>query len=194
MQDYKIKNRKGILGLDTSTKFILALLILGVIGFISVLALNNLSDIDIGGNIETVTIGTFKNNSVNITSLGAVPANITGLPLTLSLSLTNIVVTANNTINNLTSTVDLANFTINSTGGFTNASANPYFDRLVNITGLLSYTIPGDARELNANVTRGIDELFTNSTTWFSLIAIVIIILIIAVVIIAVKGFGGEKL
>src|SRR3990167_7321541 len=152
MQDYKIKNRKGILGLDTSTKFILALLILGVIGFISVLALNNLSDIDIGGNIETVTIGTFKNNSVNITSLGAVPANITGLPLTLSLSLTNIVVTANNTINNLTSTVDLANFTI------------------------------------------GIDELFTNSTTWFSLIAIVIIILIIAVVIIAVKGFGGEKL
>ena len=42
------------------------------------------------------------------------------------------------------------------------------------------------------NVTGGAASLFTNVTTWFSLIAVVIIILIISVVIIAVKRFGGE--
>lgn len=42
------------------------------------------------------------------------------------------------------------------------------------------------------NVSSGVDSFFSNSGTWFSLLAIVVIILIISVVIFAVQRFGGS--
>ena len=41
------------------------------------------------------------------------------------------------------------------------------------------------------NVSQGIDTLFGNTNTWFSLLAVTIIILIVAVVIVAVSRFGA---
>ena len=41
------------------------------------------------------------------------------------------------------------------------------------------------------NVSGGVEEFFSNTVTWFSLLAVVVIILIIAIVIIAVNRFGG---
>jgi L-asparagine transporter-like permease len=41
------------------------------------------------------------------------------------------------------------------------------------------------------NITGGVSDFFSNTGTWFSLLAIVVIILIIAIVIFAVNRFGG---
>ena len=41
------------------------------------------------------------------------------------------------------------------------------------------------------NVTGGVNDFFTNASTWFSLLSVVIIILIISVVILAVNRFGS---
>jgi hypothetical protein len=43
------------------------------------------------------------------------------------------------------------------------------------------------------NVSEGASDLFSNSGTWFSLIAVVIIILIISVVIVSVNRFGSSN-
>jgi len=43
------------------------------------------------------------------------------------------------------------------------------------------------------NVTEGVNELFGNATTWFSLLAVMIIILIIGLVIFVVNRFGGSQ-
>lgn len=95
-------NRKGVLGLDTATAFVIAILTLAVVAFAVIVALASL-------------------NNSNVLTTGSQEANQT----------TNV---------------------------------------------------------LN-NVTAGVAELFTNATTWFSLLAVVIIILIIALVILAVRRF-----
>lgn len=43
------------------------------------------------------------------------------------------------------------------------------------------------------NVSTGVSSFFSNTGTWFSLLAITIIILIIAIVIFAVQRFGGTR-
>jgi uncharacterized membrane protein len=43
------------------------------------------------------------------------------------------------------------------------------------------------------NITSGTADFFSNTGTWFSLLAIVVIILIIAIVIFAVNRFGGNR-
>ena len=62
----------------------------------------------------------------------------------------------------------------------------------LNNSNILTGTAATDASNVLTNVTAGSSSLFTNVSTWFSLIAVVIIILIISVVIVAVKRFGGE--
>lgn len=41
------------------------------------------------------------------------------------------------------------------------------------------------------NISGGVESLFSNAGTWFSLLAVVILILIISVIIFAVNRFGG---
>jgi len=43
------------------------------------------------------------------------------------------------------------------------------------------------------NITTGTANFFSNTGTWFSLLAVVVIILIIAIVIFAVNRFGGRQ-
>ena|SRR3990167_571959 len=68
IQDY-IRNKKGVLGLDTATKFVLALLTLAVIGFAVIIALDNLvlSDTDVLGTNNTENI--LRNVSAGTASL-----------------------------------------------------------------------------------------------------------------------------
>lgn len=46
--------------------------------------------------------------------------------------------------------------------------------------------------QILGNITEGITGFFSNTGTWFALLAVVIIIMIIAIVIFAVNRFGGN--
>lgn len=49
-----------------------------------------------------------------------------------------------------------------------------------------------DTTSVFNNISAGVTSLFSNSGTWFALLAVVIIILIVSVVIFAVNRFGGR--
>jgi len=101
-----LKNKRGQVGLDTAKAVMLTLLVIGVIAFAIIVALNAL------GDSNALTAGSFAKNST---------------------------------------------------------------DNILN------------------NITDGTADFFSNTGTWFALLAVVVIILIIAIVIFAVNRFGGGR-
>ena len=175
-------NKKGILGLNTTTEFIVAVLVLAVTAFAVIIALSVLGDTDVariktevGITNETTTI---MNNTV--------PYELSGTS-----GLTNCVATIQTVLNNTAPFVNInsANFTVS--GCTVTAIDDP---ATFNETSWLlsgSYTHESSAKvdSITNNVSIGIASFFGNATTWFSLLAIVVILLIIAIVIVTVRRF-----
>lgn len=95
--------------------------------------------------------------------------------------------------------------TMNKKGVFGMDSAKAFILAMLTI-GVISFAVLIAMSQLNAssastaattnvfnNISSGVESLFSNAGTWFSLLAVVILILIISVVIFAVNRFGGSS-
>jgi len=180
------KNRKGVLGIDTATAFVIALLILVVMAVVFIIVLGSLQTV-------TTTSGLIESGSrVNETRLlidTGTDLSVAGLP---SISVTNDIVT-NSTGGEI---VESANYTISGGIIFTSGAAIA-INSLYNNTNLnISYDFTHSDESVSSiigNATAGVEELFASTSTWFSLLAVVIIILIIVIVIVAIRGLGGFR-
>jgi len=180
MKAKRLQNKKGVLGLDTATAFVIALLVLVVMAVVFVIVLGSFSTISVSDSLAET--GHIDNETVTLTSLG-VPLSVNGLP---SLSITNDIVT------NATGaeTLGAGNYTISA--GSISAVTAEYNNTDVNVTYDFR-NADQSVTSIISNSTTGLEALFASAVTWFSLLAVVIIILIIVIVIVAVRGLGGAS-
>ena len=176
-------NRKGQVGFDTTKMVMLTLLSVGVLGFLIIIMLGSLTDTTVA-----TTSGSFGPTSQTVTNVAhtARPLTPNGL-LDCSATISAVVNSTSGT------TIPASNYTLSGctilykTG---QGNANGFNDTswIVNYTA--TYNSFGT---INSNISTGTVNFFTNTSTWFSLLAIVVIILIIAIVIFAVNRFGGKE-
>lgn len=181
----KIKklNKKGQLGLKTAGAFVIGIMILLVIGFLSVVILGSL--VDSGDSVLPVNSRNLYNETVVL--------NVTGQQLSVfALSGRNkectILIATNYTNKGLT--VETANY---SEADCIVTATN--LDTAYNNTNVnWSYTFQwqdGAGEESLRNGSAGLASFTSNIPTWFSLLSIVILVLIIVIIINAVRGAGG---
>ena len=182
-----MKNKRGVLGLDTAKRFILIILIVSVIAFAMIVALVSLRDT--AENVEPTTTNTILNETLTAPNDTVVtPTSVTGTEQRKrSCTLTSV--------NNLSGGEDIlsTNFTFDTSlctlimiGGTYNATD-------VNISFTNTFLTSNDANEILLNVSGGTLDFFNNTSTWFSLLSVLVIMLVIALVIMAVNRFGGRK-
>jgi len=180
----KQKNsRKGQMGLDTSKTVMLVLLTVGVLGFLTIILLGNLTDTNVA-----VTSGTIGAQSETITSVAHASR-----PLGFNdrLDCTATVSDVRNATGG--AFINATNYTVSGCTilyktGQGNPSGFNNSNWVVNYSGTFN-----SFGSVNANLTSGTTSFFTNTSTWFSLLAVVVVILIIAIVIFAVNRFGGRE-
>lgn len=183
-----LKNKKGILGLETVRIVIVTLLILGVTAIAVFLALTSLQDSNIFQNSSAS--GQFGNETILLSSTGAAPNSVNGLG---NVVLTTVLV-VNATGGEIV--VEEGNFTI-AGGVFTNLTDSPYNLNNINVTANFTHEVTSSA--VNAtdaiigNVTSGTSDFFANVPTFMVLLGVVVLLLIIAIVLIVVGRFGGSS-
>ena len=200
-----MKQRNGVLGLDTAKSVIVAFLILAVTGIAVVLALITLQGA-VTTSVDTshYTFTTY-NESDSATTLN-VNINSTGYNLTNGNSsvsgYTIVRIWANyNQSNGSESaiikaptvgynvTVPSGNYSVNSIGNITNVTNWVWPN--VSITYQETYTYNNQrTNNIVGNVTNGIQTFFGSTGTIFSILVVVIIILAISIIIWAVGRFG----
>ncbi len=190
MMNKFLKSKRAILGLNTTTQFIVTLLVLSVTAFAVIIALSALGDTEVA-KIQIANPVVFTNEvtqAMNVTN----PYQLSG-----TLGLTNCVASFNLATNNSDGEVITSgNYT--TSGCTITAVADPgsFNNTLWNVTGNYVYDSNAQINTITGNVSVGVASFFGNATTWFSLLAIVVILLIIAIVIITVRRFevGGSQI
>lgn len=177
-KDQTLRSKKGVLGLDTATAFVIALLVLIVIAVVFIITLGSFSSL--GTSPGLADTGHNDNETVVL--------NDTGLPLTVS-DLRDIS-TSNEVVTNASGgeIIEDGNYTISA--AIITTVTSTYNNTNVNVSYDFS-SANADFISIIGNTTSGVESLFASTTTWFTLLAVVIIILIIVIVIVAVKGIGG---
>lgn len=175
--------RKGQVGLDTSKMVMFSLMTIGVLGFLLIILLGSLTDTSVA-----TTSGTIGPQSETITSVAH-----TARPLGFNDRLDCSATIAD--VRNATSgtAIPASNYTVSGCTilyktGQGNANGFNNTNWVVNYTG--TFNAYGS---VNSNISTGTTNFFSNTSTWFSLLAIVVIILIIGIVIFAVNRFGGRE-
>lgn len=172
-----LKNKRGVMGLDTSKAFLVGLLSLVIIGVVVVIVLTNLQSATILTETTAVNseLGGFGNSTgYTLAALPGVFASPT------------IVGVLNGTAG---AEVTLTNVTVSSLGVVTNATSYEWFNLTFNYT----YTTQGDSAGIVANASSGLESFFSNTGTWLTLLSVVILILIIGAVIAVVNKFGAGR-
>lgn len=184
-------NKRGVLGMETATQFVLMILIVAIVAFATIVVLSSLN------NSSAATTTTSNNPTIDETLTNVNYTNNATLARTQGTNSPTCSVTA---VRNATDNVIIgaSNFTLfnNATecfvvyvpsagGGIGNNS-----NWVVNYTSTRQEQL---TEPINQNVSSGIVILMSNSTTWFALLAVVVIILIIAVVIFTVNRFGTRE-
>ncbi len=181
--DKFLKSKKAILGLNTTTQFIVTLLVLSVTAFAVIIALSVLGDTDVA-LIQVI-------NPVTFTDETTLPMNATNpYQLTGTANLANCVASFATVLNNSDDAViNSGNYT--TSGCTITAIADPgtFNNTQWKITGDYVFDSNEQINTITGNVSVGISTFFGNATTWFSLLAIVVILLIIAIVIVTVRRF-----
>jgi len=184
-------NKKGVLGLDTVKGFMLILLVVGLIGFLTVIILSNL-------NTTTDTILTTQTGGVANESLTSVDAAGENLAVRSFSDYRNLACVVSACINDTAEVViPITNYSTSYNGCHVSWAGsiddtNNFNSTNWNCTYTYTYVNP-EASEVYGNITEGTTKFFSNATTWFTLLTVVIIILIIAVVIYAVNKFSGWR-
>jgi len=183
-----MKQRNGILGLDTAREVMVTFLILAVTGIAILLAMTSL-DTGVGSSIDDVL-----HNGLVVTNETNAYLNETGYTLSgYNSTWSSITLTAiwgeDSGLYNVS--IPLANATTSAVGVITNATA--YTND--NVSYSLTYSYTEDTHRLDyitGNLSNGIQTFFASSGTIFSILIVVIIILAISIIIWAVGRFGQQ--
>jgi hypothetical protein len=186
----KLKNRNGVLGLETAKAVMVTFLVLAVTGVAIILSLTALGD-SVGDTIDNV------NHNVAVINESGAYVNITGYTLsgynsTWS-SVTATAVWAN--VSGTTYLIPSSNYTLSSVGVLTNATVVPnateYNDANVSYTYIWTQDT-GKTDAIVGNVSSGLVTFFGSTGTIFSILIVVVIILAISIIIWAVGRFGQQ--
>lgn len=181
-----IKDKKGILGLETVQAVIIALLVLAVIAVATFLALDSL--VGTGKVLSSTALVSnipFGNETINLTDTPTQPASVIGF---VGVTYTSLFVT------NATDGVEItsANFTVDSNGAFVTAVGGSFNATNVNISsGAWTNTKTSDGQNLVNNVTNGTAQFFANIPTVMIILGAVVIILAVVLIILAVGRISG---
>ncbi len=183
-----MKQRNGVLGLDTAKSVIVTFLILSVTGIAVLLALTSLQSATTA-TVDTTTVGlstTDYNAWLNITGYPLTRVNSSNSQYTLLL-IKNATTAGAGTYN---WTIGLGNATVNSAGLVTNLST-AYPNVSITYEYVNTYS-SGRTSAITNNVTTGIESFFASTGTIFSILIVVVIILAISIIIWAVGRFGQQ--
>ena len=176
-------NKKGQMGLGVANSFVVGLLSLVVVGVLAMITLTQLEDTTL------IEADTYTGSVTNET--GAY-INSTGYTLdkTSERGFSSPALTA---LYNYTdgTTIGLGNATLSSDGVMTNATATTWDN--VSVSYTYNYERDSDTQTVVTNATSGLNDFFSNTTVWLSLLGVVIIILIIAAVVGVVNRFGQDS-
>lgn len=179
------KDKRGVLGMELAVAFVIAILVLIVIGILIVIVTNAMTDS--AGRTTADTPEQIFNETITLTDAGndtsAVQDDRTSIVLTS--------VTITNATNNTNPVLTVANFTI-ANGILTASSTSEFNGSLVNISAIINFDVPSIANNIGNNATSGVEEFFTNASTWFALLSVVVIILIVGVAIVVIRRFGKD--
>lgn len=171
--------------LELATRFFLAVMVLGILGFALVIVLGNLFA-SANPALPAISRGTIVNETTTT-------INGTGSPL--SVSNLNAVACTILVITNATGTgivYNLNNFTITNCLIANTTSTTDVNITIVNVTFSYSDKNPAAVNALS-NLTAGAESFFSNANSWFTLLSVIIIIAIIVVVISVVRTVGRGK-
>ena len=186
----KIKNRNGVLGLETAKAVMISFLILAITGVAIILSLSALDD-SVGDSIDNIV----RTPSMAVTNETGAFLNITGYTLSgYNSSWSAITLTAlwNETTDY---NILIGNGTISNVGVLTNASISDFSTNNygVNVSYTYTYTYTEDRGRMDSivgNVSEGIETFFDSTGTIFSILIVIVIILAISIIIWAVGRFG----
>lgn len=186
----KAQNKKAQMTLEMTRVFVVGILILSVVAIVTFVTLAALLDSDAIDSRDTIStnasgITFFRNNTINFSSLGAIPAQVQGLV---------DVVLSVETITNQTGgeVLTAANYTIVA-GNITMTQGGVAFNSsFVNVSATFTQTVLSDNSLLVNNVTSGIGDFFSNMPTVFAILGAVLIILAVVLIIIAVGRIRGK--
>jgi len=181
--------KKGMLGLDTAKNFVVAILVVAVVGFALIITVSTLND-SADDTLPEYSVTTVNEtiSSVDETGETLAAGSLTGLrDIACSISvITNATGGESiNTANYTTSDNSVATACVVSAAAGANYNATNW-----NVTYSYTY-ITAYASNALQNVSSGTSDFFDNASSWFALIAVAIIILIITIVILGVNRFGG---
>ncbi len=179
-----IKDKRGVLGLETVQQVIILLLVLAVLAVASFLALDALLN---SGAVTTTRIannfGGFTNESITLSDFPNRTSSISGL--------LGVVYTGTIVINDSDVSIAAANYTIDTDGFFTTVT-DEFNGSIINISVTsFTNTINSDSTNLVSNVTSGTAQFFENIPTIMVILGAVVIILAVVLIILAVGRISG---
>jgi len=197
----KIKNKKGVLGLNTVQAVVIAFLIISVLAIAVILSLISLGSVEIGGTqIRFDALDASEwNGSVGLVTNASAGGNATA---NASLSGYNLVTSTllcyNGTGGEL---IGSANFTSNSNGTLISTDTQ-CTDVLGGVspsycgwewicTGDATYEVTSGSGHIIRNISTGTESFMASAPTIFAILVVVVIILAIAIIIAVVTRFGS---
>lgn len=178
-----MKQRNGVLGLETARAVFVAFLILAITGVAILLSLTAL-DNAVGSTVDDInrdiSVANETGSWINTTTYTLAQWNSTFTSVTL----TELWNATDN------SSIGLGNVTFTeSTGSWVNATTTNWANVMVSYTGV--YTEDrGRMDNIVGNVSGGLETFFGSTGTVFSILIVIVIILTISIIIWAVGRFG----
>jgi len=182
-----MRDKKGVLGLDTVKSVMLIFLILTVIAVALVITLSSIRDVAEDIDLNTITVTNLTTSTV-VNYSGAYP---TGIDETFRNCVLTITAAYNET--HITAPITAANYTTDGCKVLIAPAAEAegaYNNSAWNITGSYTYSNPR-TRLLGENVSQATTGFFSNTGTIFAILVVVVIILAISIIIGVVSRFGG---
>jgi len=182
-----MRDKRGVVGLDLAKAFLLILVLIAVIGFVTIVAVSVLDEAaDTMLPIENVSVANETLTDVTSDSIDTLSAiNKVKDPDCVWWICSNTTSKEE---------IDLNNYTLFGKGNCSIIYAGKAGDAYNNSNWDCQYNyvyVRGEAHDVAGNVTTGISDFFADTGTWLTLLSVVVIILIIGIVIIAVGRFGG---
>ena len=193
----KLKQRNGVLGLETAKEVMVSFLVLSVTAIAILLALTSLSDA-VGDSIDNIAYSKSAVNEspawINTTGYTLDNYNSSSAGFTSGFTLTTIWANTPNQVPAYNFSIPVANATISSVGVVTNTTA--YNSSVfANVSLSYDYTYTVDRHRIDnifGNVSSGLETFFASTGTIFSILIVVVIILAISIIIWAVGRFGQQ--
>lgn len=185
-----MKQRYGVLGLDTTKEVVVTFLVLAVVGVSILLALTSLQS-GTSAIIDTSILNKLQTNSttggINATAFPVINATARNG------SNTNFVLVSAFNRNGTGFGFDITNNVSLTSAGLVTNTTSPGFGANATVTYTFDTAYDnGRTSSITANVSNGIVTFFGSTGTIFSIMVVVVIILAISIIIWAVGRFGQQ--